>query len=286
MLWLYLSLLTAFSLATSDALSKYLLKESAEETVAFLKWGGAALFLLPILPFIEIPALDRTFWLVTILAIPLEATAIIFYMRAIKLSPLSLTVPFLALTPIFLIVTSFVMLGESPDDSGFAGIFLIAVGAYLLNIKDIKGGLWEPIKAIFREKGPIFMIAVALIYSITSNLGKIAVLHSSPLFFAVIYSLLLSLVLFIYAVLRGNSPATPIKKRPLLSISTGFFYGIMIISHFFAIRMIEVSYMISVKRTSMIFAVFYGYILFKEKNIGERILGTSVMLGGVVLITL
>jgi drug/metabolite transporter (DMT)-like permease len=44
--------------------------------------------------------------------------------------------------------------------------------------------------------------------------------------------------------------------------------------------------MISIKRTSLLFSIFYGYILFKEENIRERLLGSFFMLGGALLISL
>ncbi|MBM2838444.1 MAG: hypothetical protein HW415_1069, partial [Deltaproteobacteria bacterium] len=46
MLWLYLSLTAAVTLATVDALSKYALKDSGEEVVAWASWGFATPFLL------------------------------------------------------------------------------------------------------------------------------------------------------------------------------------------------------------------------------------------------
>ena len=60
----------------------------------------------------------------------------------------------------------------------------------------------------------------------------------------------------------------------------------MIIFHFLSIELIEVAYMISVKRSSMLFSVIYGSVIFKEFNIRERLIGSSVMIAGVVLITL
>jgi uncharacterized membrane protein len=48
--------------------------------------------------------------------------------------------------------------------------------------------------------------------------------------------------------------------------------------------MANAAYMISIKRLSMVFAVFYGHILFKEKEIANRLIGTSLMFAGAVLI--
>ena len=286
MLWLYLSLTAAVTLATVDALSKYALKDSGEEVVAWASWGFAAPFLLATIPFIEIPTLDLTFWMATILALPLELVAVLFYIRSIKISPLSLSIPFLALTPVFLIATSFFMLGELPDSSGIAGIMLIAIGAYLLNLNSSGKGFLAPLKAISREKGSLLMIAVSFIYSITSNLGKIAVLHSSPQFFAATYTTIFSIFFLPYVIFKERKAAAIIKARIPLFLLIGIVFAIMVMAHFLAIRLVEVAYMISVKRTSLIFSVLYGWLVFKEEHIRERLLGCVVMVMGVVLITL
>jgi uncharacterized membrane protein len=44
--------------------------------------------------------------------------------------------------------------------------------------------------------------------------------------------------------------------------------------------------MIAVKRTSLIFSVIYGKLIFKEKKIVQRLAGTGLMLLGVGLIVL
>src|SRR3989338_7215807 len=66
----------------------------------------------------------------------------------------------------------------------------------------------------------------------------------------------------------------------------GLFFGLMVIFHNFAIRLVIVPYMISIKRTSSIFSVLYGWILFKEKNIKVRLIGAVIMLIGAGLIIL
>ena len=58
----------------------------------------------------------------------------------------------------------------------------------------------------------------------------------------------------------------------------------MIASHMTAISLTKVAYMISLKRTSMIMGVIYGYFLFKEKNIRERLAGAVIMFIGFVMI--
>lgn len=286
MVWFLFALLAAFCLATTDALCKKALKETAECVVAWIRFGFAVPFLLLFMLPENIPSLDMTFWKTIGIMVPLEVTAILFYLKAIKISPLSLTVPFLSLTPVFLLITSFVMLGETPDRSGLAGVFLIAAGAYLLNFHEKKQGILAPLRNIIREKGSLMMIGVAFLYSITSNLGKIATLHSSPLFFGTFYTLVLAVALTPLAFFQAKKNSFNFKTLLKTFLLIGFFYALMTIAHYQAIARINVVYMISVKRMSLVFSVLYGGLIFHEKNISERLAGSLVMILGVIFITL
>jgi len=283
MLWILFALITAFSLSTADALSKRAMAKSDEYVIAWVREGYALPFIALSFFFIPIPHLDKTFWVSVLILLPLEVTALILYVKAIKLSPLSLTIPFMALSPVFITVIAFFLLGEWPDKSGIVGIFLITIGAYLLNAKTSNLGLLGPIKAIARERGSVLMIIVAVIYSITSTIGKIAVQHSSPIFFGFFYPLLLTIALSMVVGVRGT--LHQVVSRPVIFLLIGIFTAIMILSHFLAISMADVAYVISVKRTSLVFSVFYGWLVFKEVDIGERLLGSGLMLAGVVSIT-
>ena len=286
MTWFALSLLCAMFLSTSDALSKEALRESDEYIVAWVRLGYSVPFLLIALPFVPIPHLDSSFWEVILILLPLEITAVILYVKAISISPLSLTVPFLALTPVFLILTSFFMLGELPDGSGIIGILLIACGAYLLNVHTGRNGILEPLKAIFRERGSTLMIGVAFIYSITANLGKIAIQHSSPFFFGIFYFIVLAIVFLPVVKIGSRGEVRKIFSFKPIFLAIGIFHAFMIFTHVWAVSLVEVPYMISVKRTSLLLSVVYGWLLFKEAHIKERFLGVSVMIVGLVFITL
>ena len=53
-----------------------------------------------------------------------------------------------------------------------------------------------------------------------------------------------------------------------------------------AIVMVEASYMIAVKRCSLLFGIMYGRLIFKEDGFRERISGGFVMIAGILCITL
>ena len=284
MSWVIYALITAFSIATADAISKKALIRSNEYVIAWVRQGYALPFLTVAFFFVDIPPLDRTFWLTLLIVIPLDVTAIILYIKAISISPLSLTIPFIALSPVFVIITAFVILGELPDISGLIGILLIVTGAYLLNVRATRHGVLGPIMAIKREKGSVLMIIVALIFSFTSTLGKVAVMHSSPLFFGAFYPFILT---FIFTIITGfKGQLSGIISRPLIFLGIGFCMAVMMLSHYLAISLTDVAYMISVKRCSLLFSVIYGWVLFREISISERLIGSVLMIAGVVAITL
>lgn len=286
MAWVIYSLLSGFCFATADALSKRAMKQEDQYLIAWVRLAYCLPFLIPMLIFTKIPVLDLAFWLVILIALPLELTAYVLYIHAIKVSPLSLTIPFLSLTPVFSIFISFIILKELPNVAGILGVILVAIGGYALNFHLVSGGILEPLKAIFRERGSSYMIIISFIFSITATLGKLAILHSNPTFFGVLYFTLFGVVFTPLAMAKSRQPLTTFFKASKDYFLIGLFVAAMIISHCLAIQLVEVSYMISIKRSSLLFSIIYGGLIFKEENIRERLLGGLLMMLGMILITL
>ncbi|MGA1865542.1 MAG: EamA family transporter [bacterium] len=285
-MWFLFSLMCAVSLSVSDLLSKIALRNADIYLVSWVKFSLAFLFLFPVVFFIPVPALSLYFLKICLILFPLEILALLLYMKAIQVSPLSLTVPFLALTPIFLIITSYFFLNERLDGSGLLGVLLIAIGSYMLNIDKATSGFFKPLKAILEEKGSWIMILVAAIYSITSNLGKMAIQETGPVFFALFQSGIMTLLLLPFPLILSKRPVKQIKEQIGIFILIGISMAFMVLFHMMAIIRIEVAYMISIKRTSPIFSVFFGYWFLHEKNFSERAIGSTIMFLGVLLILL
>lgn len=285
-MWFLYSLLSAFSVATSDALSKRAMMQAPESEwlVGWVRLAYAVPFLLMGLWFVPRPSLDATFWLVIACMLPLEVGSYVLYLRAIRTSPLSLTLPLLAFTPLFLILTSYVILGERPTPLGVLGILLISSGSYLLNLHEIRTGWLGPLRSLARDPGAQAMLAVALVYSVTSVLGKVGLQHSSPTFFAIVYFGILGAVFTPLSFWKTRPSPRSLVSQPIRFLLIGFFYFCMILFHYLALERVAVPYMISVKRTSMVFSVLYGWALFQEPHIRQRLLACAVMLTGACLI--
>lgn len=285
--WILFAIICAFSLATSDALTKKALKDHDEYLIAWLRLAFSAPFLLIAFILTPLPEVKSNFFTIIFISLPLEILALILYVKALKVSPLSLTLPFLSLTPMFLILIAYLLIGEKVSVSGAIGIILIVIGSYVLNISQFKKGFFEPLVAIAKEKGSVYMILVAFIYSITASLGKLGVESSSPIFFGSIYFFIILIAFTPIAFFKKRETLPKLNSKVLrIAFLPGLFFSLMIISHFVALSLTKVAYMISVKRLSLLIGVVYGYYLFKESNIGERLIGATIMLSGFVLIVL
>ena len=167
--WFVLALLAAVFASAADYFNKRGVKNVHEYVLAFC----AALFTLPFLLiylFLQpIPILGPSFWVAWLISGSLNAVATILFFKALKFSDISLAMPLLMLTPLFLIVTGPIITGEFPPSFGIVGAFLIVVGSYLLKVSSIReGGVLAPFKSLFRDRGAKYMAGVALIYSFTS----------------------------------------------------------------------------------------------------------------------
>lgn len=286
MIWFICAVLTAFFESIKDIFSKGSLRNIDEYMVSLALTLFALPFLAPFLFIIKIPHLGNQFWTALFLGGSLNVIATILYMKAIKYSDLSLTVPLVAFTPLFLLITSPLIVGEFPKFFGLIGVVLIVVGSYILNIKEKHRGYLAPFRALLKERGSKLMLIVAFIWSITSNFDKVGVQSSSPIFWIIAIDTFIALVMtpIVFYKSQRNIKQISVALRTLIPI--GLFGALTAVFQMKAITLTYVTYVISIKRTSAIMSVFFGYLIFNEKGIKERLIGVITMILGVLFITL
>ena len=187
-MWIILSILTAFFYAVQGTWSKKVTKTVTIYTTTWAMFTFAIPLLIIPLLLTGIPVIKLSFLWSSLSSIIINMVAVTLFVKALKISPLNMTYPFLAFTPVFLIFTGYIFLGEVPDTRGLIGIILITIGAYVLNIDKIKDGFSGPINAIKKEKGAVLMLIVALLWSFAAALDKVAVLASSPYFYMLAFN--------------------------------------------------------------------------------------------------
>lgn len=72
---------------------------------------------------------------IVVVSAGIKVIAGFLYQRALHMSPLSVTIPYLAFTPVLLVFTSFILMREMPSSQGLLGVVVVTLGGYLLAIE-------------------------------------------------------------------------------------------------------------------------------------------------------
>lgn len=286
MTWLVLAILTAFFESLKDVFSKKSLKFLDEYLVASVGMIVASIALLPLLAIVGIPSIGPHFGMAIVIGGSLNVVAYTLYVKAIRIADLSLISPLSALTPLFLLLTSPLIVQEVPSFWDSVGVFLIVIGSYVLNLQSSKNGFFAPLRSIFHNKGTRMMVVVAFIWSITSTFDKVGVMNSSPIFWSIVLFGYIGLGIFPLVLLKSKYPIQGIRSHWRLLLAAGIANGIGVGCQMVAVGMVAVTQVIAVKRMSALISVGFGYFLFGEKGIRERLLGAAIMVTGVVVMAI
>lgn len=287
--WFPLALICALSLALADTATKKWLSDRSAAELTLIRFGLPGLLLAPVLLIHGIPAPPPVFWAWLAAAMPLEIVAMLLYVRAIRDSPLSETLPYLAFTPVFTVATGQLLLGETITGRGLAGIVLVVMGAWGLNLDRADwhpAGWLAPFRAIARNRGSRLMLMVAAIYSVTAVLGKGALnlMPGAALEFGSLYFTVLGGLTLAYFALREPAAVVGAFRRGRLSWLVAGLMTSMILTHFLALAQAETAYMIAVKRVSILLGILLGAWVFRERNLGRHLVAGALMVAGVALI--
>ena len=292
MLWFLLSSGTALCEALKDVTGKQALKSLDEYSVLLgFSTVGALLMGSFMLMTEGVPTLGPRYGLALLVGGGLNILAFTLYFRAIKTADLSLTVPLVTLTPLFLLVTSPIIVGEWPTGLDAVGVVLLITGSYVLNLKPSEGFTLGPLRAITANTGSRTMICVAFLWSITSNFDKVGTLNSSSLFWgmSLFTTVALGMVPFVaQRILQKGlqNVVSPLRVQAKFVVLAGIFIAVGVSLQFAALTMAPVAQVIAVKRMSALISVGFGYFLFGETDLRERLLGASIMVSGVAIMAI
>lgn len=274
---------SGFFTALSDIISKdYIRKFDVDSFfVLYVRWVFCALSLFPLVVVDAPDNVDASLVFVSLILVPIEIAAGYFYMKSLELAESTLVLPFQSFTPVFIPPIASLMIDETYSKQGLLGIVLVVLGSFLFFKNNNHRNKAE-------KKAILYMIYTAVMYAFSSVLGRYVILKISPLFFSASYMFVLSLVLTPYFIRKYRAQGFFKIKRTLIpAFVLGFITALAVITHSVSLLEIESGYMISLKRTSVIFSVLLGYIILREKTkIKERFSGAFLMMIGVFIIGL
>ncbi len=284
MIWFFLACATALTQAVKDAFLKKSLAATDAGLAMLVYTASASVFLWLAAGCGPAPCLGASFWPLLAVAGALGGLTYWLYGRALKRGDLSLTLPMLAFTPLFLLATSPLTVGEFPEPGGIAGIVLVVAGAYVLNLRERRHGLLGPVRALVRNPGSRLMLLVAAIWSVGANLDKLGLTASSPALWGAAVYTATSLALVPAVAMRPRQVLRQLSGWPWPLLVAGLLEAVGIYCQMRALPLTQVSYVIAVKRLSIVFGVVLGAFVFREPDLGHRLPGALLMVAGVFFI--
>jgi uncharacterized membrane protein len=283
-MWIIWAVACATLNAATSALTKRAAQDGGAIAVTFWTFAFSIPLTLLALAWTGMPAIGPGFWAALAIGVSLNVAAITLRNLGLKLSPLSVSIPLLSFTPVFLLVTEAAILGDRPGPQGIAGVLLVVIGAYSLNLGEARGGILQPIRVVLRDRGCQFMLVVAALWGITSVIDKVCVTRSSPVFYLVAFHIGFVVGYLPLLAWRRSTGASlrPVLWRRYLLIAAIHFGSIL--TQMIAIQLTLVSYVIAIKRSGMLISVLIGVLFFGERGLRERLAGAALMSAGVALI--
>ena len=208
------------------------------------------------------------------------------FLKSIKESELSLTIPLLSFSPLFSSIFAFILLGETLNIKQYLGVFTIIFGTLILYSEKLE--LYFFIKSFLNIKNNLsakLMILVSFCWSLTPVLDKICLKHSSMNIHGLVQAISTFIILFFFSLREIKQIKTKKFKNFKLIIVTVSIGTLATVLQFYAIILNFVPIMESIKRAVGQFcAVGFGNLFFKERFSSQKIIGVSVLSLGVYLI--
>jgi len=285
MLWVILAVIGAISNSAYYIIIKNHITDRDPRVLTALGMLISGVLLLIISAVQGFPAIGPEYYGAVIISGILNIIGLSLIFRALESSDLSLSMPMLSFTPVFLIGTSYLLLHEVPSAAGALGICIIVSGSYVLNISAGHEHLLDPVKSMVQDRGSWYMLIVAFLFAASINYDKIAMLNSDPVF-GMAFTLLIISGAFAILVLFSGRSAGRCLHVPVPAVMAGIFVTAECISINIAYTLQIAPYVIAIKRLGIIFMVLYGTLLCAENEVSTRILGSVLMVGGAVIILL
>ena len=286
-MWLILSLVSALSESIKDIFGKIGSNKTNEYTSALIMHLVTLLFTVPFIFINPIPKLNTAFWIGSFAFLFITPLWSILYMKALKDSPLSITLPMMAFNPVFTGLLSYIFQGKPPSIIGWIGICLISIGIYLINQQKNQKNIFSPIFHIMNDKGALYMLGVAFLWSLGAHFSKMRVDGSSPFFSTLTSGIIGVVTTYILSIIMKKSISfSSVKNNFWHLFPIGFFYYIATITSSVALVESSAVYVFSIKRSSMLFSSLAGKLFFKEVFNASKYIGLALLMGGIVCVAL
>ncbi len=237
-----------------------------------------------VIPFAK-PIPNIAWWFIAATGI-IHAFYFAFLSSAYKRGDLSLVYPLARGTgPLLVPFAAFLFINESLSIVGVIGICAVIIGIYVIHLEAFSfAALKKPFVAI-KQSSTRLALLTGVIIACYSVVDKVGVGYVNPFKYIYLMFLLTAVCLTPYVILTKRDTIRDVWNRFKISIIiVGFLCLFTYMLVLFAMSLSKVSYIVSVRQFSLIFATLLGITVLREKHGRQKIVGAALICLGVVLI--
>ncbi len=284
MYWWIPALLAPVAQGFATYLDKVGLGRGKTSAFAFLFTLGTALLLLPLFLFIKI---DVDLLPIMYIGSLIGSTALYFSFRALKEEDMSLISPLIGSAgPIMTWLVATLVIGDTISLMQFTGILVIVIGGLLLSYGE---HLFQKIQS---REAIIFAGMAVTLYSFSSTIDKFLMNNGLDVIaYLVVMHWFAVINLGVILTIRHRQDFTYILKNTL-EVDWKYLLGVMLLTltyralQIYAVSLGPVSLVIAMKRLSLLATVILGGELLHEEHWLKRLIASTIMITGVVLMVI
>jgi drug/metabolite transporter (DMT)-like permease len=288
MTWFLLASCSAVLSASAAIIQKKVLFRLHALEFSFLV-SFAILILSIFIPFsIDITSVSPSTLAILIGKSILGGFAFLLVMMSLEHNPISSALPLLGTTPAVTALLALPILGESLQHWEWLGIAMMVAGTYLLEKRPAQNNL-QPFKTAFLARNHYYIFGAVGLFAISSIADKsllsaykvdpLIVLFYQHIIYCIIFGSLIFVRNLSYRKIlqKGRNQLPFIGIIALLTIAYRF-------SQLGAIQLAPVALVLAVKRTSILYASFFGGKLFSDERLLQKIIGGALIVASGFLI--
>jgi drug/metabolite transporter (DMT)-like permease len=286
--WFLLATCSALLSASAAIIQKKALFRLHALEFSFLVSIVIFLLSLFVIPLVDITSISSETLIIIIAKSILGGLAFLLVMMSLEHNQISSALPLLGTTPAVTALLAIPILGESLQQWEWLGIGLMVAGTYMLE-KRPEQMIFQPFKNIILQKNHVFIFGAVGLFAISSIADKLLLdnYKTNPLIILfyqhLIYCLMFGSMVFIRRMSlpdlmhKGTNQFLFILAIAFLTIAYRF-------TQLGAAQLAPIALVLAIKRTSILYASFFGGKLFYDERLPQKLIGSALIIASGFLI--
>ena len=295
-----MSLLSIILILISAALHvawNYLTKTSQDQKAFSLIKGAMILTLaLLVISFIPLKSISPAVWSFLVLSGIVHALYSLSLASAYQAGDMSYVYPIARSAPAFVPLIAFLIIGEQISWRGGLGISITVIAVWILQLRDNLTFEMRQLLRVLKKRDSMWAFVTlfsVIVYSIIDKQGMVAFndvkdiksWQQGPIYFLLEASI--SYIIFwTYAIFHLKLDVRPTLKKEwhlalIAAICTMVSYSMIL----YVMKTENISYIVTLRQCSVVFAVIIGWIMLKEKYGKRRLFASVLMFSGLYFVT-